>query len=334
MNGDVQPTTRRVPRTSILLALVALVVAACPAAALASKPRVLHVACAKKHGGRLRYVTVARGCRRAERPVRFTPRATIRVCVGGRGVVRRARRCGVRRELVLPAERRRVLCVNRRTRVMRAGRCRRRRDFKVVVMGRPPAARPVAPPVVVVPDTPAASPPTTTDVEPSPTVTVPVTVTVTTPPPVDVVPVDTPPVARADEATTDEDTAVVVRVLDNDTGVDVRDLDMTGTTGAVAPNPDGTVTYDPRERFDALGPDRARDRHVHVPDPREHGRSEPVTVFLTVTGVDDPSVIGVEDTTLAYDTGSRAIAVSPVAHVDGRRWPGDRAGPSCPRRRR
>src|SRR6476659_7708129 len=218
MNGDVQPTTRRVPRGSILLALVALFVAASPASAVASKPRVLHVACAKKHGGRLRYVTVALGCRRAERPVRFTRRATIRVCVGARGVVRRARRCGVRRELGLPGDRRRVLCVNRRTRVMRAGRCRRRRDFKVVVMGRPPAALPVAPPEV--PDTPAPSPPTTTDAEPPPTV--------------DVVPVDTPPVARADEATTDEDTAVVVRVLDNDTGVDVADLDATGTTGAVA----------------------------------------------------------------------------------------------------
>ena len=63
----------------------------------------------------------------------------------------------------------------------------------------------------------------------------------------------------------------------------------------------------------------ARDRHIHL-----HGVdvADPVTVFVTVTGVDDVLVIGgVGSTALAYNTGSDALAVSPVAHAVGRRQP-------------
>ena len=52
------------------------------------------------------------------------------------------------------------------------------------------------------------------------------------------------------------------------------------------------------------------------------GVADPVTVFVTVTGVDDVLVIGgVESTALAYNTGSDALAVAPsltLSDVDSR----------------
>ena len=137
---------------------------------------------------------------------------------------------------------------------------------------------------------------------------------VTTPPP------DPAPVALADEATTDEDSTVVVNVLDNDTSLRVTDLDTSSTVGAVTANPDGTISYDPRGRFDELGPtELATDTFMYT----AQDVADPVTVFVTVTGVDDPLVIGgVGSTALAYDTGSDALAVTPsltLSDVDGRR---------------
>ena len=43
-------------------------------------------------------------------------------------------------------------------------------------------------------------------------------------------------------------------VLDNDTSLHVTDLDTSRTLGAVTANPDGSISYDPRGRFDELGP--------------------------------------------------------------------------------
>jgi hypothetical protein len=220
------------------MAMLVLFGAALTAAASA-QPHVLDVACAKQHGGRLRYVSSARTCRRGERPVRFN--APVHTCVGAHRVVLRARRCRRGHALVLPAAKRRVLCADRRTRVVRYRRCRARREFKVVVMGRvvapPPVVAPVAP--VVADEAPVSAPPMTSTTPPP---------TTTTPPPAP------PPVALGDEATTDEDSAVVVNVLDNDTSQRVTDLDTSSTVGAVTANPDGTISYDPRGRFDDLGP--------------------------------------------------------------------------------
>jgi VCBS repeat-containing protein len=308
----------------VVLLLIALLVTA-PASA---KPRrVLHVACASAtHDGRLRYVTVARACRQAERPVRFV--APVPTCVGVHGVLRHSSRCVRRRVLVLAGARRRVLCVSRRTHLLHAWRRRRRCKFAVIVPGRP--ALGPATPGLQAPQTPTSAtattqmmttttPTTTTPATTTtPTVTTPATTTtptVTTPTattPTTDAPPPSPPTARADEATTDEDTAIVLRVLDNDTGTEVVDVDASATTGAVTVDPDGTITYDPRGRFDALGPtELATDTFTYrAQDP--DGRSEAVTVLLTVTGVDDASVLRVEDQPLTYDTGADPVAVAPT----------------------
>ncbi len=69
---------------------------------------------------------------------------------------------------------------------------------------------------------------------------------------VNVAPVNDPPVAEDDTATTDEDTSVTVPVLANDSDADGDPLTITEATapnGTVVINPDGTVTYTPDENF-------------------------------------------------------------------------------------
>src|SRR5947209_13638788 len=62
-------------------------------------------------------------------------------------------------------------------------------------------------------------------------------------------PVNDAPVARDDAATTDEDTAITLNVLANDTDVDGDSLTLSGVTqgghGSVGVNPDGSLTYTP-----------------------------------------------------------------------------------------
>ncbi len=65
-------------------------------------------------------------------------------------------------------------------------------------------------------------------------------------------PVNDPPVATPDIAQTDEDTPVIVSVLDNDTDVDGDPLTITAASapnGTVVINADGTVTYTPDPNF-------------------------------------------------------------------------------------
>ncbi|TAK79463.1 MAG: tandem-95 repeat protein [Dehalococcoidia bacterium] len=68
-----------------------------------------------------------------------------------------------------------------------------------------------------------------------------------------VTPVNDPPVAGDDSATTPEDTAVMVSVLGNDSDVDGDTLSVASVTqgahGTVAINGDGTVTYTPAPNF-------------------------------------------------------------------------------------
>ncbi|MFV8227196.1 Ig-like domain-containing protein, partial [Christiangramia aquimixticola] len=61
------------------------------------------------------------------------------------------------------------------------------------------------------------------------------------------------PDAVADNATTSEDEAVVIDVLDNDTYDPATDVEVTSVTqpdnGTVVINPDGTVTYTPNPDY-------------------------------------------------------------------------------------
>jgi hypothetical protein len=70
---------------------------------------------------------------------------------------------------------------------------------------------------------------------------------------VNVTPVNDPPVARPDTATTNEDTPVTIPVLGNDSDVDGDPLTVTGATvepaqGSVV-NPDGTLSFTPAPNF-------------------------------------------------------------------------------------
>ncbi|MDN2661698.1 tandem-95 repeat protein, partial [Neptunomonas sp. CHC150] len=60
------------------------------------------------------------------------------------------------------------------------------------------------------------------------------------------------PTTAGESATTDEDTPVTVDVLANDSDVDGDTLSVdsaTAANGAVAINPDGTITYTPNADF-------------------------------------------------------------------------------------
>ena len=102
------------------------------------------------------------------------------------------------------------------------------------------------------------------------------------------------PVAVADTVGTDEDAAVRIAVLANDSDPDVKDqlivrgVDTAGTLGDVSVNADGTVTYDPNGRFDALAAgETATDSFRYVADDGHGGRST-ATVTVTVHGVATP----------------------------------------------
>ncbi|APG59408.1 HYR domain-containing protein [Christiangramia salexigens] len=68
-------------------------------------------------------------------------------------------------------------------------------------------------------------------------------------------PINDAPVAKDDSAKTDEDTDVIVEVLDNDSDVDGDDLTVTvepgqePENGTVTVNTDGTITYSPNDNF-------------------------------------------------------------------------------------
>ena len=117
-------------------------------------------------------------------------------------------------------------------------------------------------------------------------------------------PVNDDPEAADDTAETDEDTPVVIDVLDNDSDVDGDPLEVTSATadnGTVTINPDGTVTYEPDENFN--GTDTIT---YEVSD--GNGGTDTATVTVTVNPVnDDPEAN--DDTATVEEDGSTVIPV-------------------------
>ncbi|GAB5388094.1 MAG: hypothetical protein Alpg2KO_10620 [Alphaproteobacteria bacterium] len=116
------------------------------------------------------------------------------------------------------------------------------------------------------------------------------------------------PVANADTAATDEDTAIDVDVLGNDTDVDngavlsVAAVDATSASGvALSVNGDGTIAYDPSTVFNSLAVgDTATDTFSYtVTD--EHGATATATATITITGVNDSPVAGADARTVGED---------------------------------
>ncbi|WP_153161663.1 VCBS domain-containing protein [Zoogloea sp. 1C4] len=137
--------------------------------------------------------------------------------------------------------------------------------------------------------------------------------TATTTVTINVAPVNDPPVAVADTATTREDTPVTVAVLGNDTDVDGDTLTVTGATvdpakGSVTVNPDGTLTFTPATNVN--GP-------VTITYTIDDGKGGTTTATATVNiaPVNDPATVSagagsVKEDTPAQSTTSGTLAIT------------------------
>jgi large repetitive protein len=119
-----------------------------------------------------------------------------------------------------------------------------------------------------------------------------------------VVPVNDPPVAVNDVATTNEDAPVVISPLLNDTDVDGDPLTITAASslnGVVTINPDGTVTYVPNPNFNGT------DVITYTISDGKGGTSI-ATITVTVAPVNDPPV-AVNDTASTNEDTPVTVAV-------------------------
>jgi large repetitive protein len=120
-------------------------------------------------------------------------------------------------------------------------------------------------------------------------------------------PVNDPPVARDDTATTSEDTPVTVAVLGNDTDVDGNPLTVTAAAspdGQVTINPDGTITFAPNPNFNG-----ATTVTYTISD--GNGGTSTATVTLTVAAVNDLPVANPSTATTNEDT---PVVLTPLAN--------------------
>ena len=114
----------------------------------------------------------------------------------------------------------------------------------------------------------------------------------------DVTPVNDPPVAVADTATTDEDTPVTIPVLANDSDVDGDPLTVTSATspdGTVVINPDGTITFTPNADFNGTAT-------ITYTISDGNGGTATATATVDVTPVNDPPVAVNDAATTDEDT--------------------------------
>ncbi|MCA0186969.1 MAG: retention module-containing protein, partial [Proteobacteria bacterium] len=117
---------------------------------------------------------------------------------------------------------------------------------------------------------------------------------------VNVTPVNDPPVARPDLASTPEDTPVTVSVLGNDSDPEGNPLTVTGATvdptrGSVTVNPDGTLSFTPAPNYN--GP-----AVITYTISDGQGGTATSTVTINVTPVNDPAQISSGTGTTQEDT--------------------------------
>ncbi|MDR5591991.1 Ig-like domain-containing protein, partial [Christiangramia sp. SM2212] len=129
-----------------------------------------------------------------------------------------------------------------------------------------------------------------------------------------VAPTNDAPVANDDNAVTDEDTAVVIYVLENDTDADGDELTVVSVTqpsnGTVVINEDGTVTYTPNENFNG------NDEFTYTIEDEE-GLSDTATVFVTVNPVNDAPVANDDSAVTDEDTAVVIEVLENDTDVDG-----------------
>ena len=121
------------------------------------------------------------------------------------------------------------------------------------------------------------------------------------------------PAAASDGATTNEDTAVVVAVLANDSDVDGDSLSVSavtqGANGTVVINGDNTVTYTPNANFNGA------DSFTYTVDDG-NGGSDTATVNVTVNAVNDAPTTNNVSANGAEDAASIAITLT-GGDIDG-----------------
>jgi VCBS repeat-containing protein len=125
-----------------------------------------------------------------------------------------------------------------------------------------------------------------------------------------ITPVNDPPTAAADPATTNEDTAVTVRVLANDTDVDGDAPSVQSVTapahGTATVNADGTVTYTPAADFNG-----ADGFSYSISD--GHGGTATGSVSIAVAPVNDaPTLAPVADVTAESGAGVWTVALTEI----------------------
>jgi hypothetical protein len=126
-------------------------------------------------------------------------------------------------------------------------------------------------------------------------------------------PVNDPPVAVNDTATTDEDTPVTIPLLGNDSDVDGDDLTVTDASalnGTVTINPDGTVTYTPDPDFN--GTDTIT---YEISD--GNGGTDTATITVVVAPVNDDPVALPETVDTPEDTPTTISVLDNDSDVDG-----------------
>jgi VCBS repeat-containing protein len=124
------------------------------------------------------------------------------------------------------------------------------------------------------------------------------------------------PVAHADTATTDENSAITVAVLANDTDAD--DGSVLSLVSATGPSGKGTVgmsgnnvTFNPGTDFDHLAAGATENVVINYTVQDEHGATSSSTLTVTVTGTNDGPVANPDTATTDENT---AISVAVLAN--------------------
>jgi VCBS repeat-containing protein len=127
-------------------------------------------------------------------------------------------------------------------------------------------------------------------------------------------PVNDAPVAANDNATTDEDNAVIIAVLANDSDVDGNGLSVASVTqgahGSVAINADGTVKYTPNANFNG-----ADSFTYTISD--GNGGTATATVVVTVNAVNDAPVAAGDSASVDEDSSVTITVLGNDSDVDG-----------------
>jgi hypothetical protein len=146
---------------------------------------------------------------------------------------------------------------------------------------------------------------------------------------IEVTPVNDPPVALNDSASTDEDTAVTINATANDSDVD-GNLDPSSATpiiapsdGTVANNNDGTFTYTPDPNFNGI------DSFAYQVCDTD-GSCDTATVTVAVAALNDPPVANDDSATTPEDTAVTINATANDSDVDNNLDPSTAAVVSGP----